>query len=64
MLSLAWLGDELSRGDCYDLFTIYLEVGLIDFHLKLGKKILVSFQALVRVDKSRRVEYPIIVESW
>ena len=64
MLSLAGLGDELSRGNCYDLFTVYLEVGLIDFHLELGKKILVCFQALVRVDKSRRVEYPISVESW
>ncbi len=64
MLSLARLGDELSRGKYYDLLTVYLEVGLLDFHLELSEKILVCFQALVRVDKSRRVEYPISVESW
>ena len=64
MLSLAGFGDELSSANCYDLFTVYLKVSLLDFHLEFGEKFLFRFQALVRVDKSGRVEYPIIVESW
>lgn len=63
MFSNAGPGNELSRKIYYNLIAVYLEVCLMNFHLKLSDKVFFWIQAFVRVDKSRSVEYSIIIKS-